>query len=48
MTETVPEPPSRDRSDDVESAREHEGDTEDVGAERRSEDVEGADEVPPW
>jgi hypothetical protein len=47
VTET-PQPPRRDRREDVESAREHEGDTEDVGAEREADSVEGADEPPPW
>jgi hypothetical protein len=49
VTATGPQRPARDgRDDDVESPREHEGDTEDVGAERQGEDVEGAAEAPPW
>jgi hypothetical protein len=48
-----PQPPPRDDrgfsdDDDVEVPRDHQGDTEDVGAERRGADVEGADEAPPW
>jgi hypothetical protein len=52
VTTTGPQPPARDglgrAEDDVEAPREHQGDTEDVGAERRGQDVEGADEAPPW
>jgi hypothetical protein len=48
VTETVPEPPRRESGDDVESPREHEGDTEDVGAEREGHGVEDAEEPTPW
>jgi hypothetical protein len=48
MTEIVPEPEPRGAGSDVERPMAHEGDTEDTGAARQGESVEGAERAPEW